>query len=98
MREGTKCTSNCSMLTLPEKAFLVKLFYQNEESATASLRSYRHRKGIQTGEGPMTSSAVISKFKTTGCLDDGPCSGQPSARANAEKYHKAKVKNLKMMV
>ena len=55
-----------SMLTLPEKALLVKLYYQNGESAAAALLSYHHRKGIRNGKRPMTSSAVtkiISKFE-----------------------------------
>lgn len=74
------------MLTLPEKALLVKLYYQNGECASSALRSYRHRKGIRTGKGPLTNAAVarmISKFEATGCLDDRPRSGRPSTRANA---------------
>ncbi len=58
------------MLTLPEQVLLVKLHYQNGESVIAALRSYRHKKGIQTGKGPMTSVAaknLITKFEATGC-------------------------------
>ena len=47
-----------SMLMLPEKALLVKLYYQNRESTTAALRSYHHRNGIPTDKGPMISSVV----------------------------------------
>lgn len=85
MTEGIRCTSNYDMLTLPEKALLVKVYYQNGESATAGLRSYRHRKGIRTGKGPMTIASVkrmVLKFEATGCLDDGPRSGRPSTSAN----------------
>ena len=65
--------SNLSILTLPEKALLMKLYCQNGESATATSRSYRRKKGIRTGEGSMTSSAVkrmISKFEATSYLAD----------------------------
>ncbi|GFU87480.1 DUF4817 domain-containing protein [Trichonephila clavipes] len=58
MRERISCTSSRSMLTLPEKALLVKLYYQNEECASAALRSYRHTKGIRRGKGPLTNAAV----------------------------------------
>ena len=74
------------MLTLPEKALLVKLYYQNGECASSALRSYRRRKGIRTGKGPLKNAAVvrmISKFEATGCLDDRPHSGRPSTRRNA---------------
>lgn len=30
VRKGNRCTSNSSMLSLPEKALLVKLYYQKE--------------------------------------------------------------------
>ncbi|GFV57469.1 hypothetical protein TNCV_1609141 [Trichonephila clavipes] len=43
--ERISCTSSRSMLTLPEKALLLKLYYQNGECASAALRSYRHTKG-----------------------------------------------------
>ncbi|GFW14836.1 hypothetical protein TNCV_1562991 [Trichonephila clavipes] len=49
MSERISCTSSRSMLTLPEKALLVKLYYQNGECASAALRSYRHTKGIRRG-------------------------------------------------
>ncbi|GFV73434.1 DUF4817 domain-containing protein [Trichonephila clavipes] len=81
MRERISCTSSRSMLTLPEKALLVKLCYQNGECASAALRCYRHTKGIRRGKGPLTNAAVarmISKFEATGCLDDRPRSGRPS--------------------
>ena len=86
MRERISYTNSRSMLTLPEKALLVKPYYQNGECASAALRSYRHTKGIRTGKGPLTNAAVarmISKFEATGCLDDRPRTGRPSTRRNA---------------
>ena len=82
--------SNLSMLTLPGKAQLVKLCYQNREFAAAALQSCRHRKGIRTDRRPMISFRIdfyedISKFETTGCLEDRFRNGRPSASANATK-------------
>ena len=44
----------------------MKLYYENGDSTTAALRSYRHKKGIRTGKDLTIDSAVkrmISKFK-----------------------------------
>ncbi|GFW46760.1 DUF4817 domain-containing protein [Trichonephila clavipes] len=98
MRERISCISSRSMLTLPEKALLVKLYYQNGECASAALRSYLHTKGIRRGEGPLTNAAVarmISKFEATGCLDDRPRSGQPSTRRNAAETVKDEMETVK---
>ena len=81
MREGI----SVNMLTLSEKALLVKLYYQNGESATAALLSYRHRKSIRTCKGPGTSSVVnrmISKFEAMSCLDDRLHRSRSSTHAN----------------
>ncbi|GFV80619.1 DUF4817 domain-containing protein [Trichonephila clavipes] len=97
MRERISCTSSRSMLTLPEKALLVKLYYQNGECASAALRSYRHTKGIRRGKGPLTNAAVarmISKFEATGCLDDRPRSGRPSTRRNAAETVKDEMETV----
>ncbi|GFX20723.1 uncharacterized protein TNCV_77801 [Trichonephila clavipes] len=97
MRERISCTSSRSMLTLPEKALLVKLYYQNGECASAALRSYRHTKGIRRGKGPLTNAAVarmISKFEATGCLDDRPLSGRPSTRRNAAETVKDEMETV----
>ena len=78
--------SNLSMLTLSEKALLVKLYYQNRKSATAALRSCRHRKYIRTGKGSHTSSAVkrmISMFEDTDYSDNRSRSGRPNTSATA---------------
>ncbi|GFT60859.1 DUF4817 domain-containing protein [Trichonephila clavipes] len=87
------------MLTLPEKALLVKLYYQNGECAreSAALRSYRHTKGIRRGKGPLTNAVVarmISKFEATGCLDDRPRSGRPSTRRNAAETVKDEIETV----
>ncbi|GFX28253.1 DUF4817 domain-containing protein [Trichonephila clavipes] len=97
MRERISCTSSRTMLTLPEKALLVKLCYQNGECASAALRSYRHTKGIRRGKGPLTNAAVarmISKFEAAGCLDDRPRSGRPSTRRNAAETVKDEMETL----
>ncbi|GFT23603.1 DUF4817 domain-containing protein [Trichonephila clavipes] len=97
MRERISCTSSHSMLTLPEKAVLVKLYYQNEECASAALRSYRHTKGIRRGNGPLTNAGVarmISKFEMMGCLDDRPRSGRLSSRRNAAETVKDEMETV----
>ncbi|GFT57444.1 uncharacterized protein TNCV_4515411 [Trichonephila clavipes] len=97
MRERISFTSSRSMLTLPEKALLVKLYYQNGECASAALRSYRHTKGIRRGKGPLKNAAVarmISKFEATGCLDDRPGSGRPSTRRNAAETVKDEMETV----
>ncbi|GFV42592.1 DUF4817 domain-containing protein [Trichonephila clavipes] len=42
------------MLSAPDKALLVKLFYMNEESATIALRKFRVQKNVKSGKGPLT--------------------------------------------
>ncbi|GFT81199.1 hypothetical protein TNCV_3345661 [Trichonephila clavipes] len=37
------------MLSAPDKALLVKLFYMNEESATIALRKFRVQKNVKSG-------------------------------------------------
>ena len=85
MSERIRCTSSRCMLTLPEKALLVKLYYQNGECASSALQSYRHRKGIRTSNVPLTNAAVarmISKLEATGGLDNRTHSETPSKRCN----------------
>ena len=81
MRERIRCTS--SILTLPGKAILVKLFHQNGECASSALRSYRQRTNA-------TVARMISKFEASGCLDERSRCDQPSTRRNAaeEKFRK----------
>ncbi|GFU22658.1 DUF4817 domain-containing protein [Trichonephila clavipes] len=100
MRERISCTSSRSMLTLPEKALFVKLYYQNGECASAALRSYRHTMVIRRGKGPLINAAVarmISKFEVTGCLDDRPRSGQPNTRWNATETVKDKMETTEFV-
>ena len=83
MIEGLRCTaiSTCSMLTLSEKALLVKLYYENEEPATKDLWSYRSKNFIRKDKVHMVNLPVkrmISKFVTKGSLDDRPRNGRPS--------------------
>ncbi|GIY86625.1 hypothetical protein CEXT_510401 [Caerostris extrusa] len=59
------------MLSIVEKALLVKLYYKNSESAIAALRAYRYMKGMRDSKGPITSSALkkmMMKFVATGSL------------------------------
>ena len=91
--------SNLIILTLPEKALLKKLYYQNGESTTTALRSYRHSKVIRTGKSTAISSAVkrmISKFKTTGLLDNNNRirSGLSSTRANTAQTVQDEMENV----
>ena len=72
------------MLSVVEKALLIKLYYKNAESATAALRAYRSMKGKRSRKGPITPSALIKmmkKFESTGSLASRPRSGRPSTTA-----------------
>ncbi|GFW10919.1 hypothetical protein TNCV_4458941 [Trichonephila clavipes] len=42
-QRGNRCTSNCSMLTFPEKTLQAKLYYQNVHP----LRFYSLKKGVK---------------------------------------------------
>ena len=53
--------SNVSMLTLPEKALFVKLYFLMGN--LAALQFYLHRKSIRIGKDRMTYSAVREVFK-----------------------------------
>ncbi|GIY95507.1 transposable element tc3 transposase [Caerostris extrusa] len=68
------------MLSIVEKALLVKLYYKNSESAIAALRAYRYMKGMRDSKGPITSSA-LKKFEATGSLASRQRSGRPSTAA-----------------
>lgn len=65
------------MVTLKEKALLVKLFYQNNSNAAAALREFRKLKDVRRG--PMSDRGVhkmIKKFEETGKLDILPGRGR----------------------
>ncbi|GIY96926.1 hypothetical protein CEXT_473901 [Caerostris extrusa] len=71
------------MLSIVEKALLVKLYYKNSESAIAALRAYRYMKGMRNSKGSITSSALkkMMKFEATGSLASRQRSGRPSTAA-----------------
>ncbi|GFX75086.1 DUF4817 domain-containing protein [Trichonephila clavipes] len=57
-------------LRLPDRALLVKLFYQNDNSAIVALRKFRTLKGMR--KGPLTAinlQLMVTKFKETGSLN-----------------------------
>ncbi|GFW59780.1 DUF4817 domain-containing protein [Trichonephila clavipes] len=98
MRERISCTSSRSMLTLPEKALLVKMYYQNGECARERERVQRYVPiAIRRGIGPLTNAAVarmISKFEATACLDDRTRSGRPSTRRNTAETVKDEMETV----
>lgn len=56
-------------ISLPERALIVKLFYENHGNAAAALREFRRRKMLRSG--PMSPQGVrdmISRFEKTGSL------------------------------
>ncbi|GFV92087.1 DUF4817 domain-containing protein [Trichonephila clavipes] len=69
------------MLSAPDKALLMKLFYMNKESATFALCKFRVQKNVKSGKGPLTPSGLsklVKRFEETGKLEDraragGPC-------------------------
>ncbi|GFU89422.1 DUF4817 domain-containing protein [Trichonephila clavipes] len=61
------------MLSAPDKALLVKLFYMNEESATIASRKFRVQKNVKSGKGPLTPAGLskfVKRFEETGKLED----------------------------
>ncbi|GFS87732.1 DUF4817 domain-containing protein [Trichonephila clavipes] len=68
------------MLSAPDKALLVKLFYMNEESATIALRKFRVQKNVKSGKGPLTHAGLLKSvkhFEETGKLEDRVRVGRP---------------------
>ncbi|GFU33117.1 DUF4817 domain-containing protein [Trichonephila clavipes] len=68
------------MLSAPDKALLVKLFYINEESATIALRKLRVQKNVKSGKGPLTLGGLlkfVKRFEKTGKLEDRARAGRP---------------------
>ncbi|GFT15656.1 hypothetical protein TNCV_4985821 [Trichonephila clavipes] len=67
------------MLSAPDKALLVKLFYMNEESATIALRKFRVQKNVKSGKGPLTPAGLlklVKRFEETGKLEDRARAGR----------------------
>ncbi|GFW32195.1 DUF4817 domain-containing protein [Trichonephila clavipes] len=74
------------MLSAPDKALLVKLFYMNEESATIVLRKFRVQKNVKSGKGPLTSAGLlklVKRFEETGKLEDRARAGRPCLKERA---------------
>ncbi|GFX19716.1 DUF4817 domain-containing protein [Trichonephila clavipes] len=68
------------MLSAPDKALLVKLFYMNEESVTIALRKFRVQKNVKSGKGPLTPAGLlklVKSFEETGNLEDRARAGRP---------------------
>ncbi|GFV41133.1 DUF4817 domain-containing protein [Trichonephila clavipes] len=68
------------MLSGPDKALLVKLFYMNEESATIALRKFRVQKNVKSGKGPLTPAyllKLVKRFEETEKLEDRAQAGRP---------------------
>ncbi|GFX83343.1 DUF4817 domain-containing protein [Trichonephila clavipes] len=68
------------MLSAPDKALFVKLFYMNEESATIALRKFRVQKNAKSGKGPLTIEGLlklVKRFEKTGKLEDRTRAGRP---------------------
>ncbi|GFV44193.1 DUF4817 domain-containing protein [Trichonephila clavipes] len=68
------------MLSAPDKALLVKLFYMNDESATIALREFRVQKNVKSGKGPLTPAGLlklVKRFEETGKLEDRARAGRP---------------------
>ncbi|GFV90809.1 DUF4817 domain-containing protein [Trichonephila clavipes] len=68
------------MLSAPDNALMVKLFYMNEESATIALRKFRVQKNVKSVKGPLTPAGLlklVKRFVETGKLDDRARAGRP---------------------
>jgi hypothetical protein len=71
-----------SLLRLPERALLVKLFYQNNNSALVALRKFRSLRGKR--KGPLTVKGLrkmVAKFEETGSFNIRSGRGRKSVSA-----------------
>ncbi|GFT61703.1 DUF4817 domain-containing protein [Trichonephila clavipes] len=64
------------MLSAPDKALLVKLFYVKEESATIALCKFRVQKNVKSGT-PAGLLKLVKRFEETGKLEDRARAGRP---------------------
>ncbi|GFU74897.1 hypothetical protein TNCV_2488441 [Trichonephila clavipes] len=72
------------MLSAPDNALLVKLFYMSKESATIALRKFRVQKNVKSGKGPLTPAGLlklVNVFEETGKLEDRARAGRPCERS-----------------
>ncbi|GFW51991.1 hypothetical protein TNCV_1189211 [Trichonephila clavipes] len=61
------------MLSAPDKALLVKLFYMNEESGTIALRKFRVQEKCEEWKGPLAPAGLlklVKRFEETGKLEN----------------------------
>ncbi|GFY23176.1 DUF4817 domain-containing protein [Trichonephila clavipes] len=59
------------MLSAPDEALLVKLFYMKEESATIALRKFQIQKNVKSGKSPLPPAGLlklVKLFEETGKL------------------------------
>ncbi|GFT54240.1 DUF4817 domain-containing protein [Trichonephila clavipes] len=73
-------------LCLPDRALLVKLFYQNDNSAIVALRKFRKLKGLR--KGPLTAKnlrLIVTKFEETGSLNVRSGIGKKQLSAEAKE-------------
>lgn len=89
---------DCSiMLSLPDLALVVKLFYKNGESATKALRQLRTLKGIKAKKNPISLKGILNvvhRFEETGRLEHRPRSGRPSVSANRVPVVQSVMRNV----
>ncbi|GFW82587.1 DUF4817 domain-containing protein [Trichonephila clavipes] len=77
------------MLSAPDKALLVKLFYMNKESATIALRKFRVQKNVKSGKSPITPAGLLNlvkRFEETGKLEDRARAGRPCLKEARAPY------------
>ncbi|GFU86465.1 uncharacterized protein TNCV_1418171 [Trichonephila clavipes] len=80
-------------LCLPDRALLVKLFYQNDNSAIVALRKFRTLKGLR--KGPLTAKNLrwmVTKFEETGSLNF--CSGRGKKPVSTEAIEKVALQKI----
>ncbi|GFW30315.1 uncharacterized protein TNCV_3850861 [Trichonephila clavipes] len=71
-------------LRLPDRALLVKLFYQNDNSAIVALRKFRILKGMRKGQlTAINLQLMVTKFKETGSLNVRSGRGRKPVSAEA---------------
>ncbi|GFW91751.1 DUF4817 domain-containing protein [Trichonephila clavipes] len=70
-------------VTLPERALLVKLFYESKGNAAAALRELRRLKNLRKGPlFPQALKRMIALFEKTGHLGVQPGRGRKSTRSD----------------
>ncbi|GFX42303.1 uncharacterized protein TNCV_110231 [Trichonephila clavipes] len=70
-------------VTLPERALLVKLFYESKGNAAAALREFRRLKNLRKGPLlPQALKRMIARFEKTGHLGVQPGRGRKSTRSD----------------